>query len=122
MTFQIPDDKLPVPARAYVYAGEWVSDCPRAGCGNVEYLYTPSVPGGPRHLRKPVFLCSNCGMQAVIDWPDHEMEILSVLSRRPVPQNRNWYPKDHPVAINFRLEHGQSIRDLLDENEAHGVR
>lgn len=122
MTFQIPDDKLPAPARAYVYAGEWVSDCPRAGCGNVEYLYTPSVPGGARHLRKPIFLCSNCGMQAVIDWPDHEMEILSVLSRRPVPQNRNWYPKDHPVAINFRLEHGQSIRDLLDENEEHGVR
>lgn len=121
MTFEIPDDKSPAPARAYVYSGDWVADCVRTGCGNVEYLYTPSVPGGVRHLRKPIFMCSNCGAQAVIDWPDHEMEILSVLSRRPVPQNRNWYPKDHPVAVNFRLEHGQSIRDLLDENEAHGV-
>lgn len=122
MSFELPDEKTPAPARAYVYAGDWVADCTRPGCGNVEYLYAPSAPGGVRHLRKPIFMCSNCGMQAVVDWPDHEMEILSVLSRRPVPQNRNWYPQDHPVAVNFRLEHGQSIRDLLDENEEHGVR
>jgi hypothetical protein len=122
MGFETPDDRGPSPARAYVYAGDWVSDCTRKGCGNVEFLYTPAKPNGPRVLRKPFFMCSNCGQQCVIDWPDHEMEILSILSRRPVPQNRNWYPKDHPVAINFRIAHGQSIRDLLDENEAHGVK
>lgn len=121
MPYETPDEKTPPPARAYAYSGEWVADCTRDGCGNVEFLYQPSVPGGPRHLRKPVFMCSNCGQQAVIDWPDHENEILSVLMRRPLPQSRNWYPKDHPVAINFRLPHGQSIRDLLDENEEHGV-
>jgi len=122
MGYETPDEKTPPPASAYVYAGDWVADCTRSRCGNVEFLYTPVKPGGPRVLKKPIFVCSNCGMQAVIDWPDHEMEILAVLSKRPIPQNRNWYPKDHPVAVNFRIAHGQSIRDLLDENEEHGVR
>jgi hypothetical protein len=26
------------------------------------------------------------------------------------------------VAVRFGLPHGQSIKDLVDENEAHGVR
>jgi hypothetical protein len=122
MGFETPDETGPSRARAYVYSGDWVADCARKGCGNVEFLFTPAKPNGPRVLRKPFFICSNCGLQCVIDWPDHEMEILSVLSRRPLPQTRNWYPKDHPVAINFRIAHGQSIRDLLDENEEHGVK
>lgn len=129
MTYETPDETTPQPARAYVYAGEWVADCPRPpdpvtgkGCGGVEFLYTPAQMNGPRVLRRPFFHCSNCGHQAVIDWPVHEHEILAVLTKRPVPQNRNWYPSDHPVAVNFRIPHGQSIRDLLDENEEHGVR
>lgn len=121
MTFETPsDDKIPM-ARAYVYRGDWVADCPRVGCGNVEFLYQAAAIGGPRTIRKPFFHCSNCGMQAMIDWPDNEHEILSVLVARPIPDTRNWYPQDHPVAINFRIPHGQSVRDLQDENEAHGV-
>lgn len=128
MTYETPEEKMPAPARAYVYSGDWVADCTRPkdpmtgkGCGGVEFLYSPAKPGGPRVLRKPIFVCSNCGWQAVITWPDHEMEILAILSRRPVPQNRNWYPQDHPVAVNFRLPHGQTLRELEDENEMHGV-
>lgn len=121
MTFETPDDdKTPV-ARAYVYHGEWVADCPR-GCGNVEFLYQATMMNGPRTAKKPFYHCSNCGMQALIDWPDNEMEILRALVVRPVPDNRNWYPKDHPVAINFRIAHGQSVKDLESESEEHGVR
>jgi hypothetical protein len=128
MTYETPDD-APLLARAYVYNGEWVADCPRPkdpvtgkGCGNVEFLYRPSRMNGPRDRRLDYYLCSSCGHQAMIDWPENEYDILAVLLLRPMPGTRNWYPQDHPVAINFRLPHGQSVKDLLDENEEHGVR
>lgn len=108
-------------ARAYVYSGEWVADCPREGCSNVEFLHRPSRRGGPRDVQVGFYLCSYCGAQAEISWPDTRHGILAVLARRPLPDTRNWYPADHPVAVRFGLPHGQSIKDLEDENEAHGV-
>lgn len=116
-----PLERVPV-ARAYVYSGDWVADCPRPGCANVEHLYRPSRRGGPRDLALGYFHCSYCGMQADITWPDNRLDILAVLARRPLPDTRNWYPTDHPVAVKFRLPHGQSVRDLEDENAAHDVR
>lgn len=116
-----PVERVPV-ARAYVYAGEWVADCPRAGCANVEFLYRPSRRGGPRDQVQPFYHCSYCGVQAEITWPDDRLGLLAVLARRPVPGTRNWYPSDHPVAVRFGLPHGQSVRDLEAENEEHGVR
>ena len=127
MTYEHPTETIPV-ARAFVYGGDWVAACTRTeldgskACGNVEYLYTPSRMNGPRDMRREFFLCSYCGMQAPVDWPGQEHEILQVLSMRPVPGTRNWYPKDHPDAVNFHVPHGQSVRELLDENEAHGVK
>jgi hypothetical protein len=120
MNYEEPTETIIV-ARAYVYGGEWVADCPREGCGNVEFLYTLSRMNGPRDQRRDFYLCSYCGMQAKIAWPRREQEIIQVLSLRPIPGTRNWYPHDHPVAVNFRIPHGQSISQLLDENEEHGV-
>lgn len=109
-------------ARAYVYSGDWVADCPRA-CGNVEHLYAPisKRPGAPRTVRLPSFACSYCTMQAPIDWPPHMSEITAVLALRPIPHTRNWYPAGHPTAVRFRVPHGQSVEELRDENAAHGV-
>lgn len=114
-------------ARAYAYHGNWVADCPREGCGNVEHLFglmMPRDPASPRTIRHTVFHCTYCTMEAEIDWPSDEQmhQILSVLMLRPVPHNRNWYPKDHPVAVRFRIPHGQSVQDLIDENHEHGVK
>ena len=127
MTYETPAESIPR-ARAYVYCGDWVADCPRPGpdrtvkgCGNVEYLYSASRVNGPRDAEKPFIHCSHCGYQAQISWPRRREEILMALSVRPVPDNRNWYPADHPVAVNFRLPHGQSVADLLAENEEHGL-
>ncbi len=127
MPYEVPDEAAPV-ARAYVYCGEWVADCPRPGpepgrpgCANVEFLHTPSRMNGPRDTERPFYLCSYCGMQAKIVWPRRREEIMMALSVRPVPDNRNWYPADHPVAVRFRLPHGQSVADLMEENEAHQV-
>jgi len=111
------------PARAYIYNGEWVADCPRKGCGNVEFLWTAVVPNGPRCQPKPFYACSYCGYQGGIDWPDTGFMVraMDILMKRPVPNTRNWYPQDHPVAVNFRIPHGQTIGDLMAENEEHGV-
>lgn len=108
-------------ARAYVYAGNWVADCPREGCGNVEHLFDQVNSSGLRFARKTSFFCSYCRMIAQIEWAKDEAEIMHVLSLRPVPHNRNWYPEDHETAIKFRVEHGQSVQDLKDENAEHGV-
>lgn len=115
------------PAQPYVYSGEWVATCPRPDCGNVEHLFTSPARGLPRVLRKPFFSCSYCALgmagDVPVDWPDPALmdQITSVLMRRPIPHTRNWYPKDHPTAVAFRIPHGQSVADLLTENAEHGV-
>lgn len=114
----------PPRARAYVYAGNWVSDCPREGCGNVEHLYdlsNPRVLSSSRTVQKTSFFCTYCRAIAEIEWPPDMEGIMEVLNLRPVPHNRNWYPKDHLTAIKFRIEHGQTIQDLRDENAEHGI-
>ena len=103
-------------ARAYVYAGDWVADCPR-NCGNVEYLFE----GRDHGPRKVQFFCSYCKLIAPIEWANDEEQIMEVLGKRPIPHNRNWYPQGHEGAIKLRLEHGQSVGDLREENLAHGV-
>lgn len=116
-----PTNESLEPARAYVLRGDWVADCPRPGCANVEFLFTQGKINGPRMIRKPFYTCSYCGAQAEIGWARREVEIMEVLDRRPIPDTRNWYPHDHPDAIRFGVPHGQSIAELVAENEEHGV-
>lgn len=110
-------------ARAYVYAGDWVADCP-ADCGNVEHLFDLSNrrdPSSPRTVRKATFHCSYCHHLADIEWSPCESEIMAVLEKRPIPHTRNWYPSGHEVALRFNLPHGQTIAELITENAENGV-
>ncbi len=110
-------------ARAYVYGGDWIADCPRP-CGNAEHLFRrtdPGRPDSPRLVPVTEFTCSYCRLTAPVEWPKNMPEIMEVLALRPVPHTRNWYPKDHEGAIRFRVPHGQSVADLKEENAAHGV-
>lgn len=110
-------------ARAYVYHGDWVADCPR-GCGNVEHLFDPADkrdPKSPRTAARGAYQCSYCRQISSVDWPAFQDEIMAVLVRRPFPYNRNWYPSGHDVALRFGLPHGQSVADLIEENAEHGV-
>lgn len=114
----------PPKARAYVYAGNWVADCPRQGCGNVEHLFdriNPARPDSLRTVRKTMFHCSYCHMMAGIEWAANEADIMAILELRPVPHNRNWYPVGHETAVRFGVEHGQTVQQLRDENSEHGV-
>lgn len=110
-------------ARAYVYSGDWVADCPR-GCGNVEHLADRANPrdlNSPRTRRKPQFYCTYCHQLADIEWPADMDQLMAVLALRPVPHTRNWYPADHDTAVRFQVPHGQSVADLREENVEHGV-
>jgi len=116
-------DLLTAKARAWMYSGDWVADCPR-GCGGVEHLYdraNPRNPASPRIVQKPEFRCSYCHMVAPVEWPTQLAEITAVLMLRPIPHTRNWFPANHETAVRFRAPHGQSIDDLRAENVAHGV-
>lgn len=98
-------------ALAHVNAGRWIALCPREYCGNAERL----KPG------QTTFHCSNCHLIAPVDWPADAEDIEDALSVRPVPQTRNWYPRGHPLAVRSNTPHGESVADLLAENEAHGL-
>jgi hypothetical protein len=98
--------------RAYVNHGRWVADCCREFCNNAMKL----------KARQSGFHCANCGLDAVIEWPADADEIWRALERRPVPQTRNWFPSEHLLAVRAGVEHGQTVADLLAENEEHGVK
>lgn len=112
-------------ARAYVYSGEWVADCP-AKCGNVELLTIKRDEDrgrvGVKGTRKESFYCSYCKVIAnSIHWPENADEITEILDRRPVPHTRNWYPEGHLTALEFGIKDGETAEELLAENAAHGI-
>lgn len=97
---------------AYVNHGRWIADCNREYCNNAMEL----------RPKQEVFHCTNCLMDATVAWPSKADEIWKALSKRPVPQTRNWFPAEHDLAIRAGCPHGQSVADLLAENEQHGVK
>ena len=62
-----------------------------------------------------MYHCVECGHMCEVEWPPNADEIWEVLSERPAPKNRNWYPSGHPVALRANLPHGQSVQELRDE-------
>lgn len=116
-------------ARAYVYAGDWVADCTRPGCANAEHLFELRYPGRQasavnlRERRRPMFHCSYCQQMDTIDWPSAAFQdgVREVMAARPLPHTRNWYPKDHEMAVRAGIPHGQSLDELRQENRANDV-
>jgi hypothetical protein len=104
-----------VSAAAYVNHGRWVAGCPREFCNSAQRL----EPGQAR------IYCGGeggCGLDSEVIWPDDAQAIWDALRRRPVPGTRNWFPTDHELALRANCPHGQSVADLLAENEIYGVR
>jgi hypothetical protein len=117
------------PARAYVNHGRWVADCPRPYCGGAEQLHDTERREAcwvelhdqdqPGHERSVYFHCRNCDLITSVDWPADAARIRAALMERPVPQTRNWFPADHPLAVNSRSPHGQSVDDLAAEQRKY---
>ncbi len=97
--------------QARVYSGMWIADCERPGCNSAQKL-------APLQTE---FCCINCQWTCLVEWPRDAVEITEVLNLRPIPHTRNWFPKNHWLAINQRCPHGQTVADLIAENKEHGV-
>jgi hypothetical protein len=98
-------------ARAYANQGRWVADCPRPYCGSAVLL----VPW------QPLVHCPECHAEAPCEWPRDAEGITTVLAARGNPYWMNWFPLDHPLAIKHGCEHGQSVADLLAEDDEHAT-
>lgn len=83
---------------ARVYSGRWIVDCPV--CNGAERLDFDS----------PAWRCCYCWAEHEVRWPSRELAsgIVRLLSMRPVPMTRNWFPHE-------------TLHDLLAENVEHGV-
>lgn len=95
-------------ARAYVNHGRWVADCPAEDGAAV--LLAP---------RQGSIVCPKCYAIWEIEWPSNPDEIMNALEKRANPQNRNWYPIGHVLALRGNKPHGQSVADLLEEQQQH---
>ena len=90
------------PLPAIVNANRWIVECPV--CNGAEFAWK----------EWPLFLCATCWNGAngyafrPVVFPDDVEAIERVLMARPVPDRRNWLP-------------GESVADLMAENEAHGL-
>jgi hypothetical protein len=98
----------PAQARAYVNHGRWVADCP-TGCGSALQL----DPG------QETFACVECHTISSVDWPKDPDGIWDALSERPLKHNRNWFPKDHELALRAGKPHGQTVKQLRQETADH---
>lgn len=85
-------------AHARVNWGRWVADCPDSACFAAEAV----MPGMARAH------CAECDRPYEVRWPTERAEIDRVLSLRPVPATRNWFP-------------GETVAQLVAENMEHKV-
>lgn len=95
-------------AQVYVHMGQWVIDCPYPACGNAMRVNGPE---------ETTLCCDNCRYVFGAEWPTDAALIKEVLDMRPVPGTRYWAPAGHRQAIACGFPDGQSVDDLLTENE-----
>jgi hypothetical protein len=83
---------------ARVAWSRWVGDC--TVCPSALWLST----------LQPEFTCWDCGQQIEVVWPSPSLiaGVERLLSMRPDPTTRSWYP-------------GETLNDLLLENMQYGV-
>jgi hypothetical protein len=106
-------------ARAYLNYGRWVAECPAPGCTDARAIYPEDPITGivsPRANTQDV--CAN-GHPFAIEMPpaDLEGQIVTAVSERPNEADQAWYPTGHPAAIRAGQPSGQSVTDLLTENQ-----
>jgi hypothetical protein len=95
-------------AEAYVNYGRWVAECP-TGCGSAFAL----------EANQAMAHCTECGNVCPIVWPVQAQEIWDELQKRPMPRTRNWFPKNHDLALQSGCPHGQSVHQLIIETMEH---
>jgi hypothetical protein len=101
-------------AQAYCNHGRWVADCPRPYCGNAIALATQADARSSATVRAAAGSSPRWSGQPNAD------RISEVLQERPVPGTRNWAPPGHRQAIACNVAEGQTVADLIAENNEYG--
>ena len=94
----------PPKARAYVNHDRWIAECPYE-CGSARVL----------ERSETMFLCTECKSVSQVEWPADPDGIWEALQERRLPRTRNWFPEEHPLALKCNLPHGQTPKELRDE-------
>ncbi len=100
-------------AQAYVNFGRWVADCPLE-CGNALLV----EPGQGSFFCQPP---GGCGHIGTLVWDANYAEIWRALEERQMPKTRNWFPKDHPLALKAGCPSGQTVEELREEARVNGA-
>lgn len=98
-------------ALAYLNWGRWVADCPAPGCTDAREVYQNGV-------RLDSDTCAR-GHHFQIEMPPERMEaqIVTALADRVEDADKGWYPKGHERAILTGQPTGQTIAELVAEND-----
>ena len=100
------------PRPAFIQRSQWAVACDVC----TEQVIT--APGEP-------FFCPNCcnvkngGKARLVAWPHNRDGIEALLVRRADPRTRNWWP-DNAIRGNGGWLLGETLRDLIREQEQHG--
>lgn len=106
-------------ALAYLNWGRWVADCPEPGCADARSVYTQDPDSGA-YVGEPHTedVCAH-GHPFRIAMPPPTMEarIVAAVGGRPDDADKSWYPRGHSRAAAQGFPIGQSVDDLLAEND-----
>lgn len=91
-------------APVYVNWGRLVADC---RCGDAR-----AVDLGQKQMT-----CIE-GHVSELAWPPDAPQILTALSERLSNKRKNWFPRNHPLALAAGLPHGQTPDELRAETAA----
>lgn len=87
----------------YINWGRFIAECP---CGDAREV----LPGQRAET------CA-AGHAMTLHWPGNAAQIMAVLSERLSDKRRNWFPRNHPLAIQLGQPHGQTVDELRAETE-----
>lgn len=104
---------------AFLDHGQWKADCPEPGCGDARLVYEvhprTGVPTG-RRLTEDV--CAKGHHFAIVmPPPEFEAQVMAAVAGRVEDADKGWYPRGHVRAMLAGLPTGQSIDDLVREND-----
>lgn len=88
-------------APVYVNWGRLVSDCI---CGDAREV----------ELGQEQMTCVD-GHPSDLAWPPDAAQILAALAERLSDKRKNWFPRNHPLALAAGLPHGQTPAELRAE-------
>lgn len=106
-------------ALAYFNWGRWVVDCPEPGCTDARSVYTQDKDSG-EYVGKPHTedVCAHGHpFRIVMPPPQMEARIVAAVAGRAVEGDKSWYPEGHVRAAMQGFPTGQTVDELLAENE-----